>query len=243
MEYKLTSEFSAVDMVRNGVPHTGIDLAMPRGTFLRSVIDGWVSKVWDGSGTLGKGVTIKGLDGREYIYGHMDKVAMKVGDPVKLGSYIGNSGSTGRSTGPHLHFAVKENGQYIDPILYKPALDKLSGEMPVGPANTREELEQLQSEEACLNLREKGEDLSWYDVQGRMDNAFDVRVCEMKNDVHAFLNAIGETVVQLSYSVALLGGGILILFRVAGMTRAVKYFGVLQITHLLIRALFWEDFK
>lgn len=231
MKYKVTSEFNAVDMVRNGIPHTGIDLAMPTGTDLRSVMDGWVSKVWDGSGTLGKGVTIKGLDGREYIYGHMDKVAMKVGDAVKFGTYIGDSGNTGRSTGSHLHFAVKENGQYIDPSQYTKALDELSGKWVSGPGNTKEQLAELV---AC----KPNTDLHWWDVQGKIQNKFDMAVCEQKQEFYSYLQALLETTVELSFSIALIGGGILIMLKVAGSTRATKYFTILQISHIFIRAMF-----
>lgn len=228
--YKVTSEFNAVDAVRHGVPHTGLDLQMPRGTNLRSVVDGWVSKVWDGSGTLGKGVTVKGLDGKEYIYGHMDMVTVKVGEAVKYGTFVGNSGSTGRSTGPHLHFSVKENGQYIDPSSYKTTLDKISGSNYMsGPANTREQMDAL----AC-----GPGDSKWFDLTGQARDSFQLAVCEQKQEFYAYLKALLETTMELSYSVALVGGGVLILFGIAGSTRAWKYFGVLQMAHILIRFLF-----
>lgn len=221
--YKVTSEFGAIEPVRNGA-HTGIDLAMQVGTPLRSVVDGWITKVWKGDGTLGKGVTIKGVDGREYIYGHMDNVAGKVGDAVRHGSLIGESGNTGNSTGAHLHFAVREKGEYVDPSAYKQTLDALGGE---GLSNTRASMD------ACL----PSEDVSWYNVGGRMQSAFDTEVCETKREIMNYLQATVETIADLSYTVALIGGGILIVLRIAGMTRATKYFGVLMVSHILIRAL------
>lgn len=228
--FRKTSDFGAVESVRKGV-HTGIDLAMPVGTPLRSVADGWIKQVYDGNGTIGKGVTIKGLDGREYIYGHMDGVALKVGDAVKFGTLIGESGNTGNSTGPHLHFAVRENGEYIDPSRYKATLDNFGTMMPDwrtdAPANTRESMD------SCMPT----EDIAWYDVDARIANAIDVKACETKTEILGFLKGLLETVSELSYTVALIGGGILIILRVAGMTRATKYFGVLQVTHILIRSL------
>jgi hypothetical protein len=221
--YKVTSEFGAIEPVRNGA-HTGIDLAMEVGTPLRSVIDGWITKVWSGEGTLGKGVTIKGVDGREYIYGHMDNVALKAGDAVRHGSFIGESGNTGNSTGAHLHFAVKKNGEYVDPSEYKTTLDQLSGG---GLSDTRASMD------ACL----PSDDNAWYDVGGRMQSAFDTEVCETKREIMSYLKALLETTAELSYGIALIGGGILVVLRIAGMTRATKYFGVLQVSHILVRAL------
>ncbi len=226
--YKVTSQFDAIDAVRDGVPHTGIDLRMPVHTDLRSVIDGWVSKVYDGTGTLGKGVQIKGLDGREFIYGHMDSVTVKVGEAVKYGSYIGQSGNTGRSTGPHLHFAIKENGQYIDPSSYKGTLDKISGNWTDGPANTRESLEAL----GC-----GPGDSKWFDLSGKVKDSFQLEVCEQKQEFYAYLQALLETTNELAYCVALVGGGVLILYAVAGSKRAWRYFGVLQMSYILIRFL------
>jgi hypothetical protein len=223
--YRQTSDFGAIEPVRNGV-HTGIDLAMPVGEPLRSVVDGWVTKVWAGDGTLGKGVTIKGVDGREYIYGHMDSVAVKVGEAVNRAGLIGESGNTGNSSGPHLHFAVRENGQYVDPTRHKETLDSFAITYE-GPSNTRESME----------LCPQSDSVSWYDVEGKMQAAIDAKACETKLELIGWLQGLGETVADLSYTIALIGGGILIVLRVAGMTRATKYFGVLQVTHLMIRFL------
>lgn len=225
--YRQTSDFGAIEPVRNGA-HTGIDLAMQVGTPLRSVVDGWVSKVWAGNGSLGKGVTIKGVDGREYIYGHMDSVALKVGEAVKFGSQIGESGNTGNSTGAHLHFAVRENGQYIDPSRYKETLDSFA------PARSYEGIADTR---ASMDSCAQPDDLSWYDVEGKMQAVIDAKACETKLELIGWLKGLGETVADLSYTVALIGGGILIVLRIAGMTRATKYFGVLQVTHLMIRFL------
>lgn len=229
-KYPLTSEFGAIDAVRQGIPHTGIDIGMPVGTTLRSVINGKVRRIFDDTTSLGKGVEILGENGKLYVYAHMDSVDVNVGERITYGEYLGKSGSTGNSTGGHLHFSVQdENNTYIDPIQYKPMLDRLTGSthIPDGPANTREELD------ACL----PPDNIDWYDVESRMSASIDMKACEARLDFLGFLQGLGNTVAELSYTFALIGGGLLIVLRVAGMTRATKYFGVLQVTHIFIRAL------
>lgn len=232
-KFPLTSEFGAVDAIRDGRIHSGIDIGMAIGTDLRSVINGVVVRVFDGTTTLGKGVEILGENKKKYVYAHMNDVDVKVGQRINYGELLGESGSTGNSSGAHLHFSVQDvaTGQYEDPIKYKPMLDRLSGDTfgTDGPANTREYMESLK---AC-----QPEEIAWYDVDARIANAIDVKACETKTEILGFLKGLTETVAELSYTVALIGGGILIILRVAGMTRATKYFGVLQVTHILIRSL------
>lgn len=229
--YPLTSEFGAVDAVRNGRIHNGIDIAMEIGTQLRSVINGTVTQVFVGSTSLGRGVEILGENGKRYVYAHMEDVEVTVGQRVSYGTLIGESGNTGNSTGAHLHFSVQDvkTGDYVDPTEYKPMLDRLSGSnyFSGGPANTRESME------FCA----PSDDIPWYDVDGRMQAGIELRACETKQELLGFLHGLAGTVAELSYTFALIGGGILIVLRVAGMTRATKYFGVLQITHILIRSL------
>lgn len=129
MRFRITSEYGVLEEVRQGA-HTGIDLAMPSGTELRSLMNGTVEKVFDNSGAIGNGVMIKTDDGKELIYGHMDKVDVNAGDQVNAGELIGLSGNTGNSTGPHLHFGMKENGSFIDPSEHVDKLDSMLG--PVG---------------------------------------------------------------------------------------------------------------
>lgn len=232
--FKQTSDFGAVDAIRNGVPHTGIDIAMPLSTPLRSVMDGWIAQVLDGTTTLGKGVIIKGLDGKEYIYGHMQSVALKIGDAVKYGDFIGSSGNTGRSSGPHLHFAVRDNGQYVDPSSFKPTLDKLSEEyinapwLIDGASNGREEMT------ACLPK----DGVNWYDVEGRMNAFVDMKACETKAEIFGFLRGLLDITMELSYGVTLIGGGVLILLHTFEVTRAKKYLGAMFLVYLFLHQMF-----
>lgn len=100
--------------------HTGIDLAVPTGTPVYSVGSGTVVLArW--SGSYGKAVTIKMRDSRYVLYAHLSRISVTRGSKVRAGTRIGSSGSTGRSTGPHLHFEVRARRGYgsdVDPARY-----------------------------------------------------------------------------------------------------------------------------
>lgn len=94
--------------------HRGIDIAMAQGTQVFSTADGTVANVWKDA-ACGNGLVIKHLDGYETVFCHLDKVVVAQGANVSKGQYIALSGNTGRSTGPHLHYAIKKDGVYINP--------------------------------------------------------------------------------------------------------------------------------
>jgi Peptidase family M23 len=99
-------------------PHTGIDLAAPYGTPIMAADSGQVIWVgWDWSG-LGWAVKISHGNYIATIYGHMDHYIVKVGQSVTRGQIIGYEGSTGASTGPHLHFMVLLHNVWVNPLLY-----------------------------------------------------------------------------------------------------------------------------
>lgn len=94
--------------------HHGVDIATYEGTPIRAFSDGRV--VWAGfGGSYGLAVGIQHANGWISWYGHMRSIAVHAGQYVKAGEVIGTVGSTGRSTGPHLHFEIRENGVRIDP--------------------------------------------------------------------------------------------------------------------------------
>jgi murein DD-endopeptidase MepM/ murein hydrolase activator NlpD len=100
--------------------HTGIDLAVPVGTPIRAVGKGVVSKAGRG-GDYGLMVLMRMDDRRYTLFAHLSKVLVKPGKRVKTGTLIGYSGNSGRTTGPHLHFEVRETARYgsdIDPVAY-----------------------------------------------------------------------------------------------------------------------------
>lgn len=94
--------------------HNGVDLPMASGTDVRAVNDGVVSQVDTISG-YGLTVVIDHGGGLQTRYAHLSSAAVRVGDAVTSGQVIAASGNSGRSTGPHLHFEVLENGQPVDP--------------------------------------------------------------------------------------------------------------------------------
>lgn len=96
--------------------HGGMDIAIPTGTPVSSAGEGTV--VFAGrKGGYGNLVIIDHPDGRQTRYAHLSSISVAAGDPVSIGQPIALSGSTGKSTGPHLHFEVRENGKPVDPRL------------------------------------------------------------------------------------------------------------------------------
>ncbi|MFJ4646952.1 transglycosylase family protein [Streptomyces bobili] len=100
--------------------HTGVDFPVPTGTSVKSVAPGTVvSAGWGGS--FGYEVVVRHSDGRYSQYAHLSAISVRDGQSVGAGQRIGRSGSTGNSTGPHLHFEVRTGpgfGSDIDPLAY-----------------------------------------------------------------------------------------------------------------------------
>ena len=97
--------------------HSGIDFAAREGSDVQAVAAGIVTDVGERSG-YGQLVEINHGNGYATRYGHNDKILVKVGDKVNKGQRISLIGSTGRSTGPHVHFEVMLNGAVVDPQQY-----------------------------------------------------------------------------------------------------------------------------
>lgn len=97
-----------------GEPHSGLDIAVPLGTPIRASGGGIVAAAgWDPE--YGLFVLLEHPNDYRSMYGHASRILTEVGDTVAAGEVIGLSGSTGRSTAPHLHFEILLAGQSIDP--------------------------------------------------------------------------------------------------------------------------------
>lgn len=97
--------------------HKGVDFAAPTGTPIYATRSGVVT-VATYSSTAGNYVSINHQDGYSSIYMHMTHYVVYAGDYVQAGQLIGYVGSTGRSTGPHLHFGISYRGEYVNPMDY-----------------------------------------------------------------------------------------------------------------------------
>jgi len=95
--------------------HLGVDIAVPRGTPIGAAAAGQVVFAGRQSG-YGNTVVIEHPDGRRTRYAHAERLFVNAGEAVQAGQTIAAVGSTGRSTGPHLHFEVTENGRHVDPL-------------------------------------------------------------------------------------------------------------------------------
>ncbi|MEU9351826.1 LysM peptidoglycan-binding domain-containing M23 family metallopeptidase [Streptomyces griseoloalbus] len=100
--------------------HTGVDFSVPTGTSLKAVGSGTVvSAGW--AGAYGNQVVIKLADGYYAQYAHLSSLSVSAGQTVSGGQQVGLSGSTGNSTGPHLHFEIRTTPDYgsdVDPVSY-----------------------------------------------------------------------------------------------------------------------------
>ena len=96
--------------------HLGIDITAPTGTPIFASDGGIVLRSGWWLGGFGNAVKLDHGNGFTSSYAHMSRILVSVGQKVKKGQIIGEVGSTGRSTGPHTHFVVQKNGQYLNPL-------------------------------------------------------------------------------------------------------------------------------
>ncbi|HWM88612.1 MAG TPA: peptidoglycan DD-metalloendopeptidase family protein [Kofleriaceae bacterium] len=95
--------------------HKGIDMTAPLGTPVHAARGGQVVRAGATTGGFGNLVVIDHGGGVRSFYGHLHSIDVKKGDQVEAGAVLGQVGSTGRSSGPHLHFEVRQDGRSIDP--------------------------------------------------------------------------------------------------------------------------------
>ncbi len=100
--------------------HTGLDLVSPFGSPVYAADDGMVALVGSSSSGYGNYVVIAHAGGFDTLYGHLSTALVKVGQTVTQGTVVGLEGSTGNSTGPHLHFELRIGQRPVDPTPYLP---------------------------------------------------------------------------------------------------------------------------
>jgi murein DD-endopeptidase MepM/ murein hydrolase activator NlpD len=105
--------------------HTGLDFRAAMGDPVRATANGKVASAgW--AGGYGRMIEIDHGNGLSTRYGHLSEIGVKVGDQIKIGQVIGAVGSTGRSTGPHLHYETRIEGEAVDPQKFLRAGVRLS---------------------------------------------------------------------------------------------------------------------
>jgi hypothetical protein len=223
MKFRLTGKFGELSPVRDFQPHSGIDLAMPEGTTLRSIANGVVDRVYDGSGAIGKGLSVRMPDGTRTIYGHMNEVKAHIGEHVNAGEVIGLSGNTGNSTGAHLHFGMKDaSGHVIDPTAHADKLASISGDH-VAPG-------------ALTSL------FNNHGTQGPLTRIFYSSTETLRDHVAdattEILFGVFDAVKDLLLGTTLVGSGVLILLKVAGWRDGGRWAGVLIFVNVLLKFLF-----
>ncbi len=116
IEGRITSRYGVSSSIRKST-HTGLDISAVQGTDIKVVADGTVTFA-SYNGSYGNLVKVDHGNGVETWYAHTSKMYVSVGDTVKAGDVIAAVGSTGNSTGPHLHLEIRVNGEHVDPQDY-----------------------------------------------------------------------------------------------------------------------------
>ena len=95
--------------------HEGVDIAAPTGTSVSVAAEGQVLRTGYDAGGYGRFIEVRHPNGMSTLYGHLSRIDVATGDAVTSGQRIGLVGSTGRSTGPHLHFEVRRGDRQVNP--------------------------------------------------------------------------------------------------------------------------------
>lgn len=96
--------------------HDGVDIAAPTGTGVRVAAEGRILRTGYDAGGYGRFIEVQHPNGMSSLYGHLSRIDVASGDAVASGQRIGLVGSTGRSTGPHLHFEVRRGDRQVNPV-------------------------------------------------------------------------------------------------------------------------------
>lgn len=117
---EITSSFgwSKHPIYKKPIFHQGVDISAKYYTTILSTINGYVSKVVYSRYGYGNKIIIKNAQGFEILFAHMNTISVKKGQFVKKGQTVGTVGSTGLSTGAHLHYEIRKNDKLKDPLAY-----------------------------------------------------------------------------------------------------------------------------
>lgn len=117
LRWPVVGEITSYFGWRHHAFHYGLDIAGATGDPIMAAAGGViVFRGWKGN--YGRAVIIEHPDGRQTLYGHMQRILVNTGERVERGETIGRVGSTGRSTGPHLHFEIRQEGTCLNPLNY-----------------------------------------------------------------------------------------------------------------------------
>jgi murein DD-endopeptidase MepM/ murein hydrolase activator NlpD len=109
--------------------HPGIDLATDFGTQIKPIKAGVVEEAGYSPFGYGNEILIDNGNGMESLYAHLSKIEVRIGQKVNINTTIGQVGTTGHSTGPHLHLEIHQDGKPINPLTVLPALNQNSSKL------------------------------------------------------------------------------------------------------------------
>ncbi|WP_422387961.1 phage tail tape measure protein [Bacillus licheniformis] len=179
--FRVSSKFGAKESGLRSSPHKGTDFAAKAGTPVKALKSGKVITATY-SKTAGNWVVIQQDDGTVAKYMHMQKgLKVKKGDVVSAGQTIGKVGSTGHSTGNHLHLQIEQNGKPIDPEKY---MQGLTSDLSQSEADRQQALSQAKSDLIGLQVdldavNDQIQDLQYELVQSKLDE-FDKRKSDLE---------------------------------------------------------------
>lgn len=150
-DYPITLDYgeSFPPLYTDESPHRGIDYGTPLWTPILASADGTVDFTANLTVGYGKYIRLKHADGYVSLYAHLSEISVREGQTVAKGQVIGKSGSSGNSTGPHLHFEVRKNNVVIDP---KTVLQSVLDSNPINntPDPVKPQFEAVQSGSAIV---------------------------------------------------------------------------------------------
>ncbi|MCY8823338.1 peptidoglycan DD-metalloendopeptidase family protein, partial [Bacillus atrophaeus] len=197
--FRVSSNYGAQDGAYRSTPHKGTDYAAKAGTAIKSLQNGKV-QIASYSKTAGNWVVIQQDDGTVAKYMHMQSTpSVKSGQTVQAGQTIGKVGSTGNSTGNHLHLQIEQNGKTIDPEKYLQGLGSSVSDASSAEAERQQAIAQAKSDLISLqgdlsSVDDQIQELRYELVQSKLDEFdkrigdFDVRIAKDESMASRYLS-------------------------------------------------------